>query len=75
MLFRSLVIVEINANQTQVKDLRMLSEEFYGGLGLLAARYLLALMQAQLEMEFMSDVGIRVTFVIANPFAENINAG
>lgn len=72
---RRLVIVEINANQTQVKDLRMLSEEFYGGLGLLAARYLLALMQAQLEMEFMSDVGIRVTFVIANPFAENINAG
>jgi len=41
----------------------MLTEEFYGGLGLLAARYLLALMQAQLELEFMGDIGIRVTFI------------
>lgn len=60
---QSLIIVEINAPQSRVKDLRMLSEEFYGGLGLLAARYLLSLMQAQLELEFMGDIGVRVTFV------------
>lgn len=60
---RTLVTVEINTQKSQVKDLRMLTEEFYGGLGLLAARYLLALMQAQLELEFMGDIGIRVTFI------------
>jgi hypothetical protein len=63
---RHMVTVEINSKQTRVKDLRMLSEEFYGGLGLLAARYLLSLMQAQLELEFMGDVGIRITFLTEN---------
>lgn len=58
-----LVTVEINTSASQVKDLRMLSEEFYGGLGLLAARYLLSLMQAKLELEYRGDVGVRVTFV------------
>lgn len=66
----SLVTVEINTAQARVKNLRMLSEEFYGGLGLLAARYLLSLMQAQLEMEFNGDVGIRVTFVTAKSEVE-----
>jgi hypothetical protein len=31
----------------------------------LAARYLLSLMQAQLELEFMGDIGVRVTFISA----------
>ncbi|MGI6366397.1 MAG: hypothetical protein ACOX2G_11875 [Bacillota bacterium] len=60
-----LVTVEINSPQGRGKDLRMLSEECYGGLGLLAARYLLSLMQAQLELEFMGDIGVRVTFISA----------
>lgn len=67
-LEQRLVTVEINSSQPKVKDLRMLSEEFYGGLGLLAARYLLSLMQAQLELEFIGDIGIRITFV--TPTAE-----
>ena len=67
---RRMVRVEINSDQSRVKDLRMLSEEFFGGLGLLAARYLLSLMQAQLELEFRGDVGIRVTFVAADAIVE-----
>lgn len=61
-----LVSVEIGTAHSRVKDLRMLAEEFYGGLGLLAARYLLALMQAQLDMEYKGDVGIRVTFIASH---------
>lgn len=69
---QKLVAVEINTAHGRVTDLRMLSEEFYSGLGLLAARYLLSLMQAQLELEFMGDIGIRIIFV--TPSAE-ITAG
>lgn len=67
-----LVTVEINSTQGQGKDLRMLSEEFYGGLGLLAARYLLSLMQAQLELEFMGDIGVRVTFINSSSEIEEL---
>lgn len=67
-----LITVLINSSYAQVKDLRMLSEEFFGGLGLLAARYLLSLMQAQLELEYNGDVGIRVTFVSASAVVETI---
>lgn len=59
----SLVVVEIYPQGTQVRDLRMLTTEFYGGLGLMAARYLLALMQAQIIMGFMGETGIKVTFL------------
>ncbi|MGI6363235.1 MAG: hypothetical protein ACOX21_05730 [Bacillota bacterium] len=60
---RNLVVVEICPQGTQVRDLRMLTSEFYGGLGLMAARYLLALMQAQIIVGFMGNTGIRVTFL------------
>lgn len=60
---RNFVAVEICPEGTQVRDLRMLTSEFYGGLGLMAARYLLALMQAQIIVGFMGDTGIRVTFL------------
>lgn len=59
----NLVAVEISPQGTQARDLRMLTSEFYGGLGLMAARYLLALMQAQMVIGFMGDTGIRVTFL------------
>lgn len=72
---RHLVTVEIKPQGAQVRDLRMLTEEFYGGLGLLAARYLLTLMQAQIIMDFMGDVGIRVTFLAADARLEDLNAG
>lgn len=58
-----LVTLEITPRGPQVRDLRMLTEEFYGGLGLLAARYLLSQMQAQMILDYMGDVGIRVTFL------------
>jgi hypothetical protein len=73
--FSQLVTVEINALESRVKDLRMLTEEFYGGLGLLAARYLLSLMQAQIEMEYLGDVGMRITFLQANSQGQKLNAG
>jgi len=69
---KHMVTVFIDSQHSRVKDLRMLTEEFYGGLGLLAARYLLALMQAQLDLEFLGDVGIRVTFLTANAVVEDI---
>jgi len=73
--FSRLVTVEINALESRVKDLRMLTEEFYGGLGLMAARYLLALMQAQIEMEYLGDVGMRITFLQAESYSKSLNAG
>lgn len=57
------VVVEMGSEAPRVKDIRMLSEEFYGGLGLMAARYLLSLMQAHLELDYKSGVGIRVSFL------------
>ncbi|MDD2283517.1 MAG: hypothetical protein PHD92_09065 [Eubacteriales bacterium] len=71
---RHLVTVEINSKGAQVRDLRMLTEEFYGGLGLMAARYLLSLMQAQIVLNYMGDVGIQVTFLTADALA-NFHAG
>lgn len=59
----SFVHLDLDCQGSDVKDLRMLSEEMYGGLGLMAARYLLAMMHAHLELDYRSDTGVRVTFV------------
>ena len=53
----------------------MLTEEFYGGLGLMAARYLLSLMQAQIVLNYMGDVGIQVTFLTGDAGFANLHAG
>jgi nitrogen-specific signal transduction histidine kinase len=57
------VHLDLDCEGSDVKDLRMLSEEMYGGLGLMAARYLLAMMHAHLELDYRSDTGVRVTFI------------
>lgn len=61
---RQLIAVRLAPRGPRVRNLRLLTEEFYGGLGLLAARYLLALMQAQMTTDLMA-VGIQVTFTAA----------
>lgn len=60
------VVVELSSEAPRVKDIRMLSEEFYGGLGLMAARYLLSLMQAHLELDYRSGVAIKLSFLVAD---------
>ena len=69
--YRRLAVVGIYPKGAQTRDLRTLTEEFYEGLGFLAARYLLSLMQAQVITDYLGDAGIRVTFVAADAKAEN----
>lgn len=61
-LWQSLVTVEISPHDPQIYDLRMLIGGFYGGLGLLAVRYLLSQMQAQITLDYKGE-SIRVTFL------------
>ncbi|MTI95122.1 MAG: HAMP domain-containing histidine kinase [Firmicutes bacterium] len=57
------VSVVIAAGEGRVRDLRMLSEEFYGGLGLMSARYLLTLMQAHLDLDYGDGNAVQIAFV------------